>query len=235
MRHPRPSVQPPTVPARRVAAPARHPAFRRSATLRSSLLLVLLSGTWAACAAPPEARPLDGHAINLPPPNVSILTQRCAIPYVDRGTYRIPAGYSGAGTSAKAVPAGKVLQVRSATITLEEADWRGAHLRIQTHGELAWYPLRTHNGAAIFRVADDGPLYADGGGQTVSFVSYRVRGHDRPVNGTYVIRGCLLDRIPNWVTVPDVRVPRYPKKVLTPLEPVEWWDGVRRPMERPAR
>lgn len=186
-----------------------------------------------AAAAPPEIRPLDERAINLPRPDLSILTSRCVNPYQDRGSYQIPAGYSGAGTSAKPIPAGKYLQVRTVTITLEEADWRGAHLGIWTHGDFAWYPLRMENGAAVFHVEYDGPLYADGGGQTFKFVSYRARGYDRPAKGTYLIRGCLLGRIPQWVTLPDLRVPRYPKKVLTPREPVELWDGVRRPMPQP--
>ncbi|MET0815333.1 MAG: hypothetical protein ABWX88_09100 [Pseudoxanthomonas sp.] len=205
-----------------------------STTRLSFALLALCLGS-AVAAAPPATRPLDSRVIDLPRPDVSLLTRRCAHPFEDRGTYQIPAGYSGAGTSAKAIPVGKFLQVRTATVTLAESDWRGTHLGVWTNGDFAWYPLRMHNGAAVFGVGEDGPLYADGGGQTFKFVSYRARGYDRPANGTYVVRGCLLDSIPTWVTKPDMRVPRYPKKVLTPLEPVELWDGVRRPMQRPLR
>lgn len=202
---------------------------------RVSFTALALGISIYVAAAPPSDRVLDERAINAPPPDITILSSPCARPFEDRGTYQIPAGYSGAGTSAKPIPANKVLQVRSVTITLAEPDWRGAHLGIWTLGNFAWYPLRTENGSAIFRVKDDGPLYADGGGQTFKFVSYRAQGYNRPAKGTYLIRGCLLDRIPLWVTKPDVRVPRYPKKVLTPLEPVELWDGVRRPMQQPAR
>lgn len=197
-------------------------------------MLAIASMASTATAAPPVARPLDERAATgLPRPDISVLTSRCARPFEDRGSYTIPAGYSGAGTSAKAIPAGRVLQVRSVTITLAEPDWRGAHLGLWTQGDFAWYPLRQSRGEAVFRVAEDGPLYADGGGQTFKFVSYRASGYDRPARGTYVVRGCLLDRIPPWVTRPDIRVPRYPKRVLTPLEPVELWDGVRRAMPPP--
>ena len=65
-----------------------------------------------------------------------------------------------------------------------ERDWRGAHLGVWTAGNFAWYPLRMHGGNAVFRVDADGPLYADGGGQTFKFVSYRAQGHDRPASGT---------------------------------------------------
>lgn len=204
-----------------------------AAPLPLALLALCMCG--GVAAAPPSSRQLDERVINQPRPDISVLTRRCASPYEDRGTYQIPAGHSGAGTSTKPVPAGKFLQVRTVTITLAEPGWRGAHLGLWTRGEFAWYPLRMHDGSAVFRVKDDGPLYADGGGQTFKFVSYRAQGHGHPANGTYVVRGCLLDTIPRWVTIPDVRVPRYPKKVLTPLEPVEMWDGVRRRMEQPIR
>ena len=204
-------------------------------TSRLSFALLALCLGSVAAAAPPGSRTLDERAIDLTRPDVSILLSRCAHPFEDRGIYQIPAGYSGAGTSAKAIPAGKFLQVRTVTITLSESDWRGAHLGVWTHGDFAWYPLRMHNGSAVFRVKDDGPLYADGGGQTFKFVSYRAQGYDRPASGTYVVRGCLLDRIPIWVTKPDIRVPHYPKKVPTPLEPVELWDDVRQPMQHPNR
>ncbi|MHC9083400.1 hypothetical protein ACYX7E_00030 [Luteimonas sp. RIT-PG2_3] len=221
----------------RIPTRSRHALATAALTTAALATAALTSALIAsiALAAPPASRLLDARAIDLPRLDTSVLTARCAHTFVDRGRYQIPAGYSGAGTSAKAIPADKVLQVRSVTITLDEADWRGAHLRIQGGGELAWYPLRTQNAAAVFRVREDGPLYADGGGKTVSFVSYRSRGFDRPVNGTYAIQGCLLDSIPQWVTIPDVRVPRYPKRVLTPLEPVELWDGVRQPAEKPHR
>ena len=210
--------------------------MKRSTSAITGLPLALLTlGLGAAGAAPPATRPLDGRVINTPVPDITVLTSRCAKPYADRGSYQIPAGYSGAGTSAKAVPAGKFLQLRSVTVTLNETDWRGADLRIRAGRQLSWYSLRKPNESAVFRAQEDGPLYADGGGKTVSFVSYRARGFDRPANGTYAIQGCLLDSVPKWVTIPDVRVPRYPKKVLTPREPVEIWDGVRRPAERPQR
>jgi hypothetical protein len=209
--------------------------MKRSISRILALSLLLLGAINGAVAAPPEARQLDERAINLPAPDITILTSRCANSYSDRGTYQIPAGYSGAGTSAKAVPDGKFLQLRSVTITLDETDWRGADLRLQAGRELSWYTLRKPNASAVFRVQEDGPLYADGGGKTVSFVSYRSRGFDRPANGTYAIQGCLLDRIPKWVTIPDVRVPHYPKKVPKPREPVELWDGVRRTMPHPNR
>jgi hypothetical protein len=211
--------------------------MKRSARNFALLPLSLLAlGMWSCvAAAPPSQRVLDERVINAPRPDITILSSPCAHPFEDRGTYQIPAGYSGAGTSTRAIPAGKFLQVRTVNITLAESDWRGAHLGVWTHGDFAWYPLRTENGSAVFRVKDDGPLYADGGGQTFKFVSYRAQGYDRPASGTYVVRGCLLDRIPIWVTKPDIRVPRYPKKVLTPVEPVELWDGVRRPMQQPTR
>ena len=209
--------------------------MKRSISRIPALSLLVLGAINGAVAAPPETRQLDERVIDLPAPDITILTSRCASPYSDRGTYQIPAGYRGAGTSAKAVPDGKFLQLRSVTITLDETDWRGADLRLQAGRELSWYTLRKPNASAVFRVQEDGPLYADGGGKTVSFVSYRSRGFDRPANGTYAIQGCLLDRIPKWVTIPDVRVPRYPKKVLKPREPVELWDGVRKPAERPMR
>lgn len=209
--------------------------MKRSISRIPALTLLVLGTISGAAAAPPETRQLDDRHINLPAPDITILTSRCANPYSDRGTYQIPAGYSGAGTSAKVVPAGKFLQLRSVTITLNEVDWRGADLRLQAGRDLSWYTLRKPDASAVFRVREDGPLYADGGGKTVSFVSYRSRGFDRPANGTYAIQGCLLDSIPRWVTIPDVRVPRYPKKILTPREPVELWDGVRRPMPSPNR
>lgn len=208
--------------------------FARNFTRVSFTALALCVCSQVA-AAPPSDHVLDQRVINAPVPDITILSSPCARPFEDRGTYQIPAGYSGAGTSAKAIPANKFLQVRTVTITLDEPGWRGAHLGIWTHGNFAWYPLRTESGSAVFRVKDDGPLYADGGGQTLKFVSYRAQGYNHPAKGTYLIRGCLLDRIPIWVTKPDVRVPRYPKKVLTPLEPVELWDGVRRPMQQPTR
>jgi len=206
----------------------KHPLIRN---LRWPFAIAALCMCSGVTAAPPETRQLDERVATGPVPDISILASHCASPYSDRGTYQIPAGYSGAGTSTKAVPAGRFLQLRSVTITLNEADWRGAHLRIQGAGQLAWYPLRNKNGSAVFRVLEDGPLYADGGGRTVSFVSYRARGYERHASGTYAIQGCLLDSIPKWVAVPDARVPRYPKKALTPLEPVELWDGVRRPVQ----
>jgi hypothetical protein len=209
--------------------------MKRSISRILALTLLVLGAMNGAVAAPPETRQLDERVIDLPAPDITILTSRCAKPYSHRGTYQIPAGYSGAGTSAKAVPAGKFLQLRSVTITLDETDWRGADLRLQAARELSWYSLRKPTQSAVFRVQEDGPLYADGGGKTVSFVSYRSRGFDRPANGTYAIQGCLLDSIPKWVTIPDVRVPRYPKKVLTPREPVELWDGVRSTMPHPNR
>ena len=200
----------------------------------SRLALVVLALAGATQAAPPQSKPLDRRAIDLPAPDLSVLVSRCAHPFEDRGQYRIPAGYSGEGASSKPIPTGKFLQLRSVAITLDEADWRGAHLGAWTHGEFAWYPLRLQGGAAIYQVDVDGPLYVDGGGGTFKFVSYRAQGYDRPASGTYVLRGCLVDRIPAWVTVPDMRVPRYPKKRLTPLEPVEMWDGVRQAPERPG-
>ena len=209
--------------------------MNRFASTRRLLAITLAAMATTTFAAPPPSRQLDEHVINRPAPDISILTKRCAQSYEDRGTYQIPSGFGGAGTSAKAIPDSKVLQVRSVTITLDEADWRGADLGIWTERNFAWYPLRMHNGAAVHRVNQDGPLYADGGGQTLKFVSYRASGKGRAANGTYVIRGCLLDSIPKWLTIPDVRVPRYPKKVLTPREPVELWDGVRRPMPQPNR
>ena len=212
----------------------------RPAPALATVALGLLAASMTAAAAPPAdaAQGVSAQAdravtLPSPKPDVSVLTARCLMPYLDRGTYTIPARYSGAGTSTKPVRAGKVLQVRSVTITLAERDWRGAHLGVWTAGNFAWYPLRMHGGNAVFRVDADGPLYADGGGQTFKFVSYRAQGHDRPASGTYEVRGCLLDRIPVWVTRPDLRVPRYPKKVLTPLEPVEFWDGARRKMPQP--
>ena len=209
--------------------------MNRFASTRGLLAMALATVATATFAAPPPSRQLDEHVVNGPAPDISVLTHRCALPYEDRGTYQIPSGFGGAGTSAKAIPANKVLQVRSVTVTLDEADWRGADIGVWTARDFAWYPMRMHNGAAVFRVNQDGPLYADGGGQTFKFVSNRESGKGRAANGTYVIRGCLLDGIPKWVTIPDVRVPRYPKKRLTPLEPVELWDGVRGPMKQPER
>ena len=213
--------------------PASPIRIRRAPALATATLGLALVSTGLAASQADPPRVDTAPASTLPRPDVSILTSRCAQAYLARSTYTIPAGYSGAGTSTTPVPDGKVLQVRSVTITLAERDWRGAHLGVWTGGRFAWYPLRTQGGNAVYRVGTDGPLYADGGGQTFKFVSYRAQGYDRPASGTYVVRGCLLDRIPIWVTRPDVRVPRYPKQVPTPLEPVEFWDGARRAMPPP--
>ena len=41
------------------------------------------------------------------------------------------------------------------------------------------------------------------------------------MSGEYVIRGCLVDRVPQEITRADIDTPRLPDRRLTPREPVE--------------
>ena len=86
--------------------------MNRFASTRRLLAITLAAMATTTFAAPPPSRQLDEHVINRPAPDISILTKRCAQSYEDRGTYQIPSGFGGAGTSAKAIPDSKVLQVR---------------------------------------------------------------------------------------------------------------------------
>lgn len=194
--------------------------------LPPSLAALCLCLCGMATAAPPPNRELDKRT-DLPRPDVPVSSVRCARPFENRGTFVIPAGFSGAGASSRFIPADRFLELRRLKATLREPGLRAGNLALNAAGVDEWYDLRVENGAALYSAAKDGALYADRGTR-IKFVAYRGNDHARAVTGDYLISGCLVDARPPITTVPDIRAPRLPKKRLTPPEPVE----VRTPVQR---
>lgn len=185
-----------------------------------------------AAAAPPSptgSRELDPSiADRLPRPEVSELRRVCAQPFENRGTFVMGANVTGAGASSDFVPENRYLEIRQVRATLRGPGLSAGDLSASVSGDSGWYDMRLSHNAIVWTAAADGPLYADRGSR-IKFVAYRNSGSDRAVTGDYVMRGCLLDRLPQLITRPDLDVPRLPKKRLTPREPVEMT-----PLRRPA-
>jgi len=183
---------------------------------------LLICACWAAWAAPPpDNRQLDPRiGDRIDPGGVKIQTMNCAKPFENKGTYAMPVNYSGGGASSDFIPADKYLEIRRIKATLRGAGLSAGNLSLSVSGTQEWYDLRMENGAVVYSSSQDGALYADRGTR-IKFVAYRNSGYDQALTGDYVMSGCLVDKLPARVTRPDIRVPRLPKKRLTPLEPVE--------------
>ena len=191
--------------------------------------LGVLCLTAAAAPPPTGSRERDPDiADRLPRPEVPALRRVCAQPFENRGTFVMGANVTGAGASSAFVPENRYLEIRQVRATLRGPGLSAGDLSASVSGDSGWYDMRLSNNAIIWTAAADGPLYADRGSR-IKFVAYRNSGSDRAVTGDYVMRGCLLDRLPQLVTRPDIDVPRLPKKRLTPREPVEMT-----PLRRPA-
>ena len=152
----------------------------------------------------------------------------CAQPFENRGTFVLGANFSGAGAASEFIPADRYLEIRQVRATLRGPGLSAGDLGVSVSGDDGWYGMRLVNDSIVWTAAADGPLYADRGSR-ITFVAYRNSGKDRAVTGDYVMRGCLVDRLPQRITRPDIEVPRLPKKLLTPREPVEMT-----PLRRPA-
>lgn len=196
-----------------------------------ALALGLLCLTTAAAPPPTGSRELDPDiADRLPRPDVSELRRACAQPFENRGTFVMGANVTGAGASSDFVPETRYLEIRQVRATLRGPGLSAGDLSASVSGDSGWYDMRLSNNAILWTAAADGALYADRGSR-IKFVAYRSSGSDRAVTGDYVMRGCLLDRLPQLITRPDIDVPRLPKKRLTPREPVEM-TPLRRPVVR---
>jgi hypothetical protein len=194
-----------------------HLSYPRAWHLLLPALLLLPLSTVAA--DPPTGR-LNDRVSGVPRPDVPMTRLACAHPFENRGTYRMDAGFSGAGASSDFIPAGKFLEIRSVKATLHGSALSAGNLGLAAGGAFAWYDLRVDKGAVVYSASRDGALYADGDTR-IKFVAYRNGGYDQALDGDYAMSGCLVDAVPPRLTRPDVRAPRLPKKRLTPLEPVE--------------
>jgi hypothetical protein len=196
-----------------------HPHLTHS---RHALALLVLALPMAANAAPPPPPgALDGRsAQSLHTDTPLIKYMVCAHPFESRGSYTMGVDYSGSGASSDVIPAGKFLEIRSVKANLHGQALSAGNLGVTSGGGFAWYDLRVDNGSIVYSASHDGALYADGNTR-IKFVAYRDGGEHRAMTGDYVMRGCLVDTVPPRLTKPDIRLPRLPKKRLTPLEPVE--------------
>ena len=179
-----------------------------------ALLALSVSG-WAL-AAPPREDP-SKQPIALPGPVTSPVSLACRRPFEDKGVFGIRAGSSGEGTHTPFIPGGGFLEIRYFKATLHAPGAYAADLGLMTKGRFAWHTLRAENGTIIFNQAET--LYADG--QTrVKFVVYRNQGNDVEARGDYIVRGCLVDRIPLRLK-PVIEVPHLPPQVPSRPGPVE--------------
>lgn len=182
------------------------------------LALAALSLCTGAHATPPDSdKKKIAPGIGLPAtPTRNML---CARPFSHRGTFVLEPNYSGAGGGFTFDQAG-FLEIRHMTAWLHVPGTTGGNIGANTRGVFSWYDMEMRSGKADYSAAQDGAIYADSN-SWVKVVVYWNDHLDQRVTGEYVLRGCVVDRIPQRLRRPDSQLPRLPPKVLTPLEPVE--------------
>jgi hypothetical protein len=180
-------------------------------------LVALLLRTSAHATPPDSGKKEIAPGIDLPAKPMRNML--CARSFSRRGTFVLERNYSGAGGGFTFDQAG-FLEIRHMTAWLHVPGTTGGNIGANTRGVFSWYDMEMRSGKADYSAAQDGAIYADSN-SWVTVVVYRNDQLDQHVTGEYVLRGCLVDRIPQRLRRPDSQLPRLPPKVLTPLEPVE--------------
>lgn len=174
-------------------------------------LAMLLAGSGAATPAGGQERiaPSLADAIELQRRPV------CTRPFRHAGQVAFAPAYSGVAGHFD-IPAAHALRIDRVTARLHQPGLRGAEIGGDTDGAFGWHVARLEGDLAVHLSSRDGAIYLDPG-SLGKVVVYRWDTGTQG-SGEFAVEGCLVERIPATLRMPDLRVPRLPPRVLLPGE-----------------
>jgi hypothetical protein len=198
----------------------------RKLSCQTSSMLLALSISCAAGAQvtdPPRMEIVPG----IDPTGIQVKNVSCARPFERRGTVALEIGYSGS-VAEFTTPDNAILEIRRIKTTLRVAGLSASAIGTRSNDVFAWHPMHVEAGIGTFAAGQEGAIHADRA-SLVKIEINRSGSIDAAALGDYALSGCLVDRIPERMRIPDMHLPRLPPKVLTPLEPVEQLKPARKP------